>query len=123
MSNIDDFIILQFEVALEFLMAATFPLDDLQGGEGQPCLMVQCQTQSLAVKLLQHTMSTLGEFEIETTVYRLVEQKIGDSLVSDATSINLCSWIEVVVYSEVYVILGHHTCTFFTWVSWLKWLF
>ena len=73
-------------------MAATFPLDDLQGEEGQPCLMVQCPTLSLAMKLFQHTMSTLGEFEIETTVDGLVEQKIGDSMVSDATSTDLCSW-------------------------------
>ena len=78
-------------------MAATFPLDDLQKGEGQPCLMVQCPTLSLAVKLFQHTMSTLGEFEIRTTVDRLVEQKIEDSMVNDAASTNLCSCMKVIV--------------------------
>ena len=91
MFNIDDFIILQFEVTLELLMAATFPLDDLQGKEGQLCLMVQGPTPFLAMKLFQHAMSTLGEFEIETTVEELIEQKIEDSMVSDAASTDLRS--------------------------------
>ena len=70
-------------------MAVTFPLDDLQGEEGQPCFMVQCPTPSLAVKLFQHTMSTCREFEIIPTVEGLVEQKIGDSMVNDVASTNM----------------------------------
>ena len=85
-------------------MAVTFPLDDLQGEEGQPCLLVECPTLSLAVKLFQHTMSTLGELEIETTVEGLVEQKIGDSMVSDATYIHKLVFmeVEVVWYTDRY---------------------
>ena len=78
-------------------MAVTVPLDDLQGEEGQPCLLVECPTLSLAMKLFQHTMSTLGELEIETTVEGLVEQKIGDSMVSDATYIHKLVFMEVEV--------------------------
>ena len=66
---------------------ATYPLEDLEGTDIDPCLVVTSPNTQLALKLFQHTMKTLGKIEdVERCVHSLVKQGISDLTVSDSFS-------------------------------------
>ena len=64
---------------------ATYPLEDLEGTQNDPCLVVTSPNTQLALKLFQHTMKTLGKIEdVEACVDSLAEQGISDLTVSNS---------------------------------------
>ena len=65
------------------MTTTTYPLDDMEGEEDEPCLLGSCPTTQLAVKLFRHTMlHTPGEISAVDTMRSLVLQNIGDETVS-----------------------------------------
>ena len=64
------------------MSSATYQLDDLQGSKDEPCLLLSCPTIQIAVKLFQHTMDFLGDIDVESLVFVLVEQEISDQMVN-----------------------------------------
>ena len=82
---------IQFEKALELILStATFPVEDIQSGSGEPCLLVTCPTIQVAVKLFQHTVKTLGKIDADSAITILVRQGIEDQQVSNYTCIIVC---------------------------------
>ena len=57
-------------------------MEDIESDPDQPCLLVTCPTIQLAVKLIQHTVKTLGKIDAESAIRDLVKQGIEDQRVS-----------------------------------------
>ena len=64
--------------------SASCPLDDFEGSEEEPCLLVCCLNSQLAAKLFKHTMQTSKQSEMDVSLILqcLIKQCIDDESVS-----------------------------------------
>ena len=88
----------QLEKVLELILStATFPVEDIKSDPDQPCLLVTCPTIQLAVKLIQHTVKTLGKIDAESAIRDLVKQGIEDQRVSVIEQMNMVLKIHICI--------------------------